>query len=100
MISASGQSRGEHETGIAEHVDVVDGLDSALNVAWALISVERNCNNELRLATMDCDGENSERRRFFSTVATAVFVLQTYSGAQSRGEEIMEWWLESSSAAV
>ncbi|CAN6989844.1 unnamed protein product [Brassica rapa subsp. trilocularis] len=49
---------------------------------------------------MDCDGENSERRRFFSMVATAVFVLQTYSGAQSRGDEIMEWWLESSSAAV
>ncbi|CAN6845923.1 unnamed protein product, partial [Brassica oleracea var. botrytis] len=31
----------EHETSGAEHGDVVDGLDSALTVVWALISVER-----------------------------------------------------------
>ncbi|CAN7016901.1 unnamed protein product [Brassica rapa subsp. trilocularis] len=42
----------EHETSRAEHDDVVDGLDSALTVAWALISVEI-FNGERRLATMN-----------------------------------------------
>ncbi|CAH8385140.1 unnamed protein product [Eruca vesicaria subsp. sativa] len=40
----------EHETNRAEHGDVVNNLDSALNVDWTLIPVERSCNSELRLA--------------------------------------------------
>ncbi|KAF3590251.1 hypothetical protein DY000_02023648 [Brassica cretica] len=40
----------EHESSGSENGDVVDGLDSALTVAWALIATEKSLNNELRLA--------------------------------------------------
>ncbi|CAN7091458.1 unnamed protein product [Brassica rapa subsp. narinosa] len=48
---------------------------------------------------MDCDGDNSERRRFGASRWWPQR-CSCYSGAQSLREEIMEWWLESSSTAA
>ncbi|KAG2265364.1 hypothetical protein Bca52824_072443 [Brassica carinata] len=59
----------EHESSGSENGDVVDGLDSALTVAWALIATEKSLNNELRLARWIAtertrrDGDSGAARR-------------------------------------